>query len=82
MGSSKEATVELSNNFNGNGDGSPNLEGWTEAHSNDQADMRRMGRQQQLKRNFHSFSILGLTCVAMGTWLNIILLVFYLYNPT
>lgn len=69
---SKEATagsMELTNRMDDNA----NFKDEMKSNSFDQADMRRMGRQQQLKRNFHSFSILGLTCVAMGTWLNIIL---------
>ena len=38
----------------------------------DAADMNRLGRSQQLHRNFRSLSILGLTCVVMGTWLGMI----------
>jgi choline transport protein len=67
--SSKEVTIELQ----ARNDSNENFNNETKSNSFDQADMRRMGREQQLRRNFHSFSILGLTCVAMGTWLNIIL---------
>ena len=38
----------------------------------DDLDMDRLGKKQQLSRNFRSFSILGLTCVVMGTWLGMI----------
>ena len=38
----------------------------------DDADMHRLGKRQRLNRNFHSLSILGLTCVVMGTWLGMI----------
>ena len=38
----------------------------------DSADMYRLGRSQQLDRNFQSLSTLGLTCVVMGTWMGII----------
>jgi choline transport protein len=69
MESSKEVTIELQ----ARNDSNENFNNETKSNSFDQADMRRMGREQQLRRNFHSFSILGLTCVAMGTWLNIIL---------
>lgn len=69
MDASKEMTVEFQNGVEDNG----NFDGESKSNGFDQADMYRMGRQQQLKRNFHSFSILGLTCVAMGTWLNIIM---------
>ncbi|KAI0485353.1 amino acid/polyamine transporter I [Xylariaceae sp. FL0804] len=38
----------------------------------DAADMHRLGKKQQLNRNFHSLSILGLAVVVMGTWLGMI----------
>jgi len=38
----------------------------------DIADMDRLGNKQELNRNFHSLSTLGLTCVIMGTWLGMI----------
>lgn len=69
MEPSKQVTIEL----RAQNDSNEKLHDETKSNSFDQADMRRMGREQQLRRNFHSFSILGLTCVAMGTWLNIIL---------
>ena len=34
----------------------------------DNADMQRLGKKQQLSRGFHSISIFGLTCVIMLTW--------------
>ncbi|GIZ48779.1 hypothetical protein CKM354_001182600 [Cercospora kikuchii] len=34
----------------------------------DVSDMRRLGRDQELRRSFTSFSILGLATVTMGTW--------------
>ncbi|KAF2715999.1 GABA-specific permease [Polychaeton citri CBS 116435] len=40
--------------------------------SHDDADMQRLGKSQQLNRNFHSLSVLGLTCVVMGTWLGML----------
>jgi len=39
--------------------------------SHDYADMHRLGKKQELKRNFHSISILGLTCVILSTWMGI-----------
>ena len=38
-------------------------------NSADAFDMRRMGRKQELRRNFKSVSILGLAAVTMATWL-------------
>lgn len=37
--------------------------------SADELDMHRMGRKQELRRNFHSVSILGLAAVTMATWI-------------
>lgn len=34
----------------------------------DQMDMRRLGKKQELRRNFRFTSILGFVAVAMGTW--------------
>ena len=34
----------------------------------DQQDMRRMGKKQELRRNFRFTSILGFVAIAMGTW--------------
>jgi len=34
----------------------------------DKNDMRRMGKKQQLQRNFRFFSIFGFTMVLMATW--------------
>ncbi|KXT11644.1 hypothetical protein AC579_7030 [Pseudocercospora musae] len=34
----------------------------------DQQDMRRLGKKQELRRNFRFTSILGFVAVAMGTW--------------
>ena len=36
--------------------------------SDDAHDMHRLGKKQEFKRNFSSFSILGVTCVVMATW--------------
>lgn len=36
--------------------------------SQDAQDMARLGKKQELKRNFRDLSILGLTCMMMGTW--------------
>lgn len=42
------------------------IEGHTK---NDQIDMLRLGRKQQMKRGFRQFSIIALTTLAMGTWM-------------
>ena len=62
MDSSKEVTIELQ----AKNDSNDNFNDDTKCNSFDQADMRRMGRDQQLRRNFHSFSILGLTLRSDG----------------
>lgn len=41
--------------------------------SHDAQDMHRMGRRQQLRRNFKSVSILGLAAVTMATWIAILM---------
>ena len=38
----------------------------------DAVDMHRMGKTQEFKRNFRSFSILGLSSVIMATWVAIL----------
>ena len=35
---------------------------------NDRVDMRRMGKQQELRRNFRFVSIFGYSMVLMATW--------------
>lgn len=40
--------------------------------SNDELDMRRLGRKQELRRNFKSISILGLAAVTMATWVSML----------
>lgn len=35
---------------------------------NDQADMRRMGKSQQFRRNFKLITTIGFTTCVMGTW--------------
>ncbi|KXT00574.1 hypothetical protein AC579_5067 [Pseudocercospora musae] len=35
----------------------------------DAIDMQRLGRKQELRRNFKSFSILGMAAVTMATWI-------------
>jgi choline transport protein len=36
--------------------------------ADDESDMRRLGKTQEMKRNFRKFSTLSFTCVIMGTW--------------
>lgn len=36
--------------------------------ASDDHDMQRLGKKQQLSRQFHSISIFGLTSVVMFTW--------------
>lgn len=36
--------------------------------NDDALDMLRLGKTQELRRNFKSISILGMTAVTMGTW--------------
>jgi choline transport protein len=34
----------------------------------DENDMRRLGKKQEMRRNFHKFSTLSFTCIIMATW--------------
>lgn len=34
----------------------------------DQSDMKRMGKQQKLRRNFGFFSIFGFSAILLSTW--------------
>ena len=43
-------------------------EGIKTGTADDAVDMHRMGRTQEFRRNFRSFSILGLSSVIMATW--------------
>lgn len=38
----------------------------------DALDMQRLGRTQELRRNFKSFSILGMAAVTMATWIAVL----------
>ncbi|KLJ10258.1 hypothetical protein EMPG_14371 [Blastomyces silverae] len=44
-----------------------------EATHQDQADMARLGKDQQFNRNFRFLSTLGFTCTLMATWESILL---------
>lgn len=39
----------------------------------DEIDMDRLGRKQELRRNFKTFSILGMASVTMATWMALLL---------
>jgi choline transport protein len=45
----------------------------------DQRDMYRMGKQQELRRNFRFVSIFGYSMVLMATWETILTYVFILF---
>jgi len=47
-------------------------EGYQTGTSDDAIDMHRMGKKQEFKRNFRSFSVLGLSSVVMATWVAIL----------
>lgn len=38
----------------------------------DVVDMHRLGKEQELRRNFKTFSILGMAAVTMATWISVI----------
>ena len=40
--------------------------------ADDAVDMHRLGKMQEFKRNFRSFSVLGLSSVIMATWLAVL----------
>lgn len=46
----------------------PSGDGYHTGTAEDAADMHRLGKKQEFKRNFRSFSVLGLSSVIMGTW--------------
>lgn len=48
-------------------DGEPD-QGIQSGTAQDADDMHRLGKKQEFKRNFHAFSMLGLSSVLMGTW--------------
>ncbi len=56
----------------GDGRDSPDGEGIKTGVNADAVDMHRMGKTQEFKRNFRSFSVLGLSSVIMATWVAII----------
>ena len=47
-------------------------EGIKTGTQDDAVDMHRLGKKQEFKRNFRSFSILGLSSVIMATWVAIL----------
>lgn len=53
--------------------GSKGEDGIHTGTSADAMDMHRMGRRQELRRNFKSVSILGLAAVTMATWIAILM---------
>lgn len=51
-----------------NSAGSPVVTDSASEFSADQRDMQRMGKEQELKRNFNWFSSVAFTSCTMGTW--------------
>ena len=67
---SKNEVIEMHNPHDGRDSPLGDAEGEgikTGVHA-DAVDMHRMGRTQEFKRNFRSFSVLGLSSVIMATW--------------
>lgn len=65
---SKNEVIELHTPHDGRDSPMDEGEGIKTGTNADAADMHRMGRVQEFKRNFRSFSILGLSSVIMATW--------------
>ena len=42
----------------------------------DARDMLRLGRSQELRRNFRSFSVLGLAMTTMSTWVAMLMMLY------
>lgn len=63
---SKNEVIELHTPHDGRD--SPDGEGIKTGVNADAVDMHRMGKTQEFKRNFRSFSVLGLSSVIMATW--------------
>jgi choline transport protein len=51
----------------------------TKGTANDQKDMLRMGKQQELRRNFGLLSIFGYSMILMATWENTLTCVLILH---
>lgn len=67
--------------YNGQDDADKDKDGVPTGTNADALDMQRMGRKQELRRNFKSISILGLAAVTMATWISMLMVnVFSLIN--
>lgn len=67
-GSTAEKTLSTANDpeITGDSEGSVQIDhGET---SQDRADMSRMGKVQELRRNYHSLSALAFTVILQGVW--------------
>ena len=65
---SKNEVIELHQPHDGRDSPLGDGEGIKTGTNADAVDMHRMGKTQEFKRNFRSFSILGLSSVIMATW--------------
>jgi choline transport protein len=67
IGMDKQATLNAPRSDDGDGSGEyhESLRGYTRA---DRADMSRMGKVQELRRNYRPLSALAFTVILQGTW--------------
>lgn len=59
----KDEAYELRTPFSEMGDDTKPIHGTKSGTAQDAADMMRLGKKQEFKRNFHAFSMLGLSSV-------------------
>ncbi len=65
---SKNEVIEMRRTHDGRDSPLDDGEGIKTGTDADAANMHRLGKTQEFKRNFRSFSILGLSSVIMATW--------------
>ncbi|KAH0287410.1 amino acid transporter, partial [Aureobasidium sp. EXF-3399] len=68
MHNHKDEAYELRTPVSEMGDDTKPIHGIKSGTAQDAADMMRLGKKQEFKRNFHAFSMLGLSSVLMATW--------------
>jgi hypothetical protein len=63
MHDNKDEAYELRTPVSETGDDSKSSDGIKSENARDAADMMRLGKKQEFRRNFHAFSMLGLSSV-------------------
>jgi hypothetical protein len=63
MHDNKDEAYELRTPVSETGDDAKSTQGLKSGTARDAADMMRLGKKQEFRRNFHAFSMLGLSSV-------------------